>query len=764
MSYAIVALTLLAPAMGGSTEQWAIAVIAALTGSLFLIAPPRRALPLFPTIAFATLLLLAGAAFLPAMWSHLPPWRLDLIKLGADLPITRSPQPWLTLQWWLYLLLILCWCYYLFSFPWTRGSRERCLVAFAVGVLFLAALMVFCYVTHTRIPFWPRVPEYGFFPNRNQTSNVLGLAGILIYAIGLHRLQEHRPTWWVWLCSLSLICWALILNYSRSGIVLFFGGALLWHLWWVFQARERRGPLVALVSLGLLFGVLLLNGGKTLARFQETAVAPGNDIQGGRIAIFQDALSVIHQTPVLGIGLGNFRSLFSSFRSHFWSTSEAVHPESDWLWAAADVGWLGPAIVLLLLLWWLGNCLPFTPGSARALRIAGLICGLAFAVHGIFDVSAHRLGTLWPVLFIASISLHPNLPLPSSVLVPAAFRVLGFTLLIVSGSWFTAVIGDSRFPTTGEVTRLENEVMKTMADADYNRALALANRGLDAAPLNWALYYQRGVAEAALFQPRADVMRDFALAQYLFPVWPDIYLKEGATWIQLGEPDLAFEIWTKGMSRLGPNAPELFDKVYAEVKDDPELRDEWRHLAQGNPRLTLQFLGAASPTEFQLEITDLLTKDPDLRGFAENDLLRLIQLWAQKGDQLALLESIQQHPSWQVIAWREWARLYAGYQDYRQACEVAMKFAPAPKLPDPPVSEHDALARRFQAGSDPRDALSLALVESKKGDVDEALKTLSIGVAGERPPIALYYLEARLRAAKGDWPKAWQAMAKYLQL
>ena len=269
--HAIVALTLLAPAMAGSTEQWAMAAMAALVGAFFLIAPPRRALPFVPTIAFVALLLLAAAAFLPAAWSRFPTWRLDLLKLGADLPPSRSPQPWLTLQWCLYLLLIVCWAYYLLSFPWSRRARESVLIIFAAGVLVLGGIVIACHITGLRVPFWPNVPEYGFFPNRNQTSNVLGLAGIVIYALGLHRLQEHRPTWWVWLCSLSIICWALILNYSRAGIILFFAGAFLWHVWWVFQSRERRGPLLALIFLALLFGVLLLNGGKTLARFESAA-------------------------------------------------------------------------------------------------------------------------------------------------------------------------------------------------------------------------------------------------------------------------------------------------------------------------------------------------------------------------------------------------------------------------------------------------------------------------------------------------------------
>ena len=222
------------------------------------------------------------------------------------------------------------------------------------------------------------------------------------------------------------------------------------------------------------------------------------------------------------------------------------------------MGWGGPAIVLVLILWWIGNSLPFSPGSARALRIAALICGIAFAIHGLFDVSAHRLGTLWPALLLAGVALHPNLPLASSSFLPSLFRIIGFALLIVSGSWFTSVIGDSRFATTNEVARLEREVGQATVAGDFDRVLSLTNRGLKDAPVNWTLYYDRGLAEAALFLPRSEVVRDFAVAQYLFPQWPDLYLKEGTVWLQLGEANLAMEIWTKGMARLGPDAPQLY--------------------------------------------------------------------------------------------------------------------------------------------------------------------------------------------------------------
>src|SRR5438128_727438 len=96
--YVVLALTALAPTLGGSTKLWAAASLAAATGLLFLIAPPRLSLGVVANIAFISLIALALIAFLPARWFPLPDWRSVLERLGAHLPATLSAQPWLTLQ------------------------------------------------------------------------------------------------------------------------------------------------------------------------------------------------------------------------------------------------------------------------------------------------------------------------------------------------------------------------------------------------------------------------------------------------------------------------------------------------------------------------------------------------------------------------------------------------------------------------------------------------------------------------------------------
>ena len=155
--------TLLAPALGGSTTLWAQATIALIVGLLFLLLPPRRSLGLALNTVFGTIAAAGLIGFLPAHFFPVPEWRAALLKLGVHLPGTWSPQPWLTLQSVCLLWLGVAWAYYLFAQKWKPALRERAWDIFCLGILCLAATLVTVYALKMHVPFWPNVPEFGFF-------------------------------------------------------------------------------------------------------------------------------------------------------------------------------------------------------------------------------------------------------------------------------------------------------------------------------------------------------------------------------------------------------------------------------------------------------------------------------------------------------------------------------------------------------------------------------------------------------------------------
>jgi tetratricopeptide (TPR) repeat protein len=761
-AYAIVVITLLAPALGGSTALWAQATLSCVIGLLFILAPPERSLGRLLNILFIAIGAAALVAFLPANLFGLTDWRVSFLKFGIQLPGTQSPQPWLTLESSCLLWLGLAWTYYLFSYEWPPELRETAWDIFCFGILCLAATLVISYTFKLRIPFWPNAPEFGFFPNRNQTSNVLGLGGIMIYANAFQHLQRGRRRGWMWMAGLALVCWALILNYSRAGIILFFAGALIWHLWWLLRSgsRETAPRAIAWGPLAILLALLLVAGGDTLIRFKQSADF-FSAAENGRFLLQRDAFELFKTAPVVGIGLGNFRSLFSAYRRFFVSPSEAIHPESDWVWVAVEMGCLVPLGIFIGLIVWVRRCFPLAVGTWRGMRTAAMICGIGFAVHGFVDVSGHRLGALWPALFLAGMAMNPQLPFAGSAALRMIFRVLGLCFAALAVWWFASILNSSTPPTSATVERLVKEIQPATAAERYQQLLALTSEGLHIAPLNWIFYYNRGVAEAALSRPSSEVTRDFSAARYLMPNWPDLYRKEGFVWISVAEPDLAFDTWKEGLRRL-ENAPAFYADLYGFVRDDAELRDRWLELGRSDPRFLPTMLQVASPVEFRLELERLLSNDPELQSLTAKALKSLFQNWYQKGDRLGLAETLHEHPQWQKIAWVELARAYADNQDYRQAYETAARFCVRPQVPQIAGQSIDSLVRRFEISKNiENDGLAVAIAQANAGELDNALATLKALSAMPDPPRSLYYIEAEILARKGEWQEAWEAITKY---
>ena len=756
----VVLITVLAPLLGGTTQLWSQATICFAAGITIFLAPPRRSLGILPNILLSALFLVALTAFLPAEWFPSPQWRIYIVRLGAQLPSTRSPQPWLSLQWTGLLLLGLSWTYYLVAFRWTGRRRKQACQLFAIGILALAVTLIVAFVTKSRIPFWPDTPEFGFFPNRNQTSNVLGLGGVMVYALALQHFVEGGKYWSLWLIALAVICWALIVNASRAGIILFFFGSLALHLYFWKGMQERRRPLIAFGGIAVLVALFIVNGGATLARFgKETAQFPENL----RWSLYRDAVGLVARSSLFGNGLGNFRSLFAFNRSDSLIASEAAHPESDWLWSAVDLGWPAVLVVVVLLIWWINRCRPFDPGSSRLLRVAALIYGCGFAVHGIFDVSAHRPGALWPALFFASIAVHPSARFQSSTVIPTIFRGIGVLLISIGTWWMGAFFGFKSLPVADDVERIKTDITATIDHQDYAAVPVLVDEGLRIAPLDWLLYYKRGVAEVAQSRLRELAMRDFGAANYLNPLWPDLCLHEGQVWLAAGETDLAIDAWNEALRRDRDRAPNFYADMLTSAKGDAVMLDRLRQLADDNNALLIIYLRTAGPFEFQIEAERLTSEDRQLRSFSASELNEFFSQWYKNGNKLELADILEQHPDWKKIGWRLLARIYADYQDYHHAWDLAEQFGAPPQLPKINSDESiETLGARFVLDrTNVENGLALYFAQVKHGQSDAAFGTLRQMTTTRNSPRYLSYLEAQRWAARGDWPKAWKAWARY---
>jgi O-antigen ligase len=115
----------------------------------------------------------------------------------------------------------------------------------------------------------------------------------------------------------------------------------------VFSFHGLFGSSTPVVDLGQRAGQGTTDGGAMETARQEVAV-------DFRMSVFGDAVKLIRDFPVTGVGLGSFAGAFSQYRDRSATEAVALHPESDWLMFAAEAGLpaLFCAAGLILLVFW----------------------------------------------------------------------------------------------------------------------------------------------------------------------------------------------------------------------------------------------------------------------------------------------------------------------------------------------------------------------------------------------------------------------------
>ena len=784
----IVLATLLAVGLGGSVDLPAQTVLAAVAGLLLLLAPPQRPLPRVPLVLGVLLLLIALLAFLPAgdnlhALATGAPWRkyvlLDAhVALGGQpgplaFPIagTWTLQPWLTLQACTLLFVGLAWGLYLLALPWHRGDRVSTAELLVLGVALLALLAALAFILKFHVPGWTQTENRGWFPNRNQTADVLALCGITAYALIFDRLRKGRHTGYLLLGALVPLVVELVISYSRAGILLFFGGVLAWHLW--PHPGQRRGKSIKWLALSAALGIILLAvflifGGQTLSRFLNPA-PPGattQDITDFRGAIQSDALRFSLQSPWLGTGLGNFEPLFSFSRVASINGNRAIHPESDWLWLASEMGWPAALLVLAGFIWWLRSALPLENKSGESMRRALIVAVVVFVVHGFVDVSAHRPGSLWVALLLAGMALPVRDEQPRTFVTPLFFRALGLALLAIAAWWGSSLLGWNVPPTTATLDRMKQELAGNLTPPAAIRA---AGDALRIAPLDWDFYFQRGEAELSDRARFDAARRDFATADILNPYWIELPIAEGEAWLDASEPGVGLDAWTDGLERAGPLAPEMYREMVGLAPPHSIMRQGLAELAFANLGYLLTILPSATPEEAEALIEHLLQTDPHLDQLSARQRHDLFAGWWSQGDQARMMGIVQEHPELDRETWPYQARFAAKEYDFPHACAICSHWANPPAVPqigparslDRPLLRFPRQSRQFLTDGL---ALFLAQIAGRTGTARHwpRSRRMRRKLPDDQQAASIFPTSRpSLQAAKGDWPAAWAAWQNF---
>ena len=756
---AVALLPVLACFLGGATQKWGEGIVVALLGLYLLAFPPRFSLGPLTNLVLVLLFLLAAIAFLPALWFSEPRWRAAFVNdFAIQIPSTLSPQPWITLSCLISFAAGLSWLYAVCTQELELREVRSQLRLFTTGIVALAAVCVLLRLAHTTVPFWHNERNFGPFPNRNQTGDLFGLAAIMILACGQDDIRKGRIRWVVWIAALAVVVAALILNFSRAGIGILIAGSAFWLGAFALRQRSPSRLAIGFSFLLLLLTALLLFGGETFERFHLRGFGNAGLTTDFRWRIFHDTFQMIHDSPWCGIGLGNFDSVFAIFRDASLSDRRALHPESDWLWLWGEVGWPAVIVALAALVLIIRRVFPLREGTNQRYRLASLIAVVLFAIHGVVDVSGHRVGTAFSAAFLLGLSLHRPFSLKTGRWMSILFRFFGLILLVAGASWFVAARGQKLLP--GSVGVSNTEQLATIANRgrNFSETIALTTRALTWAPLDWQLYFTRAVAEVEMRQP-SDALDDFRRARFLESISFEVPLAEGNTWLR-SQPVLAATAWREALRRAGPQRPTVYSSMLTRASlQNPEVNGILEALGLSEHDLALPYLNRIGGASFRQALAQLLRNDPNLQSFTETEKIALFALWSERGDPAELSQAVKQHPDWLNYAWLGMAKQNASQGDFRAAYELTQHYGDPVALPRVATdSSLEDLEKRFHAAPDSYGTgYALYHAQMQHHRIDDAL--LTARHFSERPnsPAYFHFLEARCWAEKQNWERAWNA-------
>ena len=410
----------------------------------------------------------------------------------------------------------LCWLCYVAGGDVEIRAARRQLRIFAIGVILLAAFSIVLYGAHGMLPFWHNQRGFGPFPHRHQTAVLFGITAVLIVACAHDEIRHRKKRWVFWLAGLAVVIAAIILNFSRTGIVLFFIGSFAWLVVLILRSGSITRIAIGLSILLFVAAALFVFGGGILERFHPREAAGTTTLaQDFRWPVFPDSHELVHASPWYGIGLGNFSPVSGVIRQASLGQTHRLYPQSDWLWLRVELGWPGVILVLAAIAFILWKTFPFVDGTNQWFRLAALIGALLFALHGLIGGSGHRVGTAFAGIFLLAMAMRRPLQTRASVVLTRSFRVVGLLLVVLGLTWVVTVYRRSSLPGSVGVEMEKRLAASANVGRSFKEAVERTTRALAWAPLDGQLYLLRALAEVGGQSAPAAALDDFRRARFL---------------------------------------------------------------------------------------------------------------------------------------------------------------------------------------------------------------------------------------------------------
>ena len=628
-------------------------------------------------ITFVALMLFKE--FAPAGWFGATVWRSTVTReFGLQLPVTHHPEPGRAIEGLLAGTVAMIW------FLWVRRlAAERENRALLAMILVAAAVVVAVVSFVTRAPgsdaiyglrFTPGWSGFGPFPNRNHSACYFAMSALV--GCGCVAWAGRRKKWLqlgASLLAVAVILVALLTTESRGGVVAFSAGFGAFLLLCILKVRSKRSLAVAFGAVLIFGAIALVFGAQVFARFQ--AKETSNISNATRVLVWQDAIGMWRDAPLLGHGLGGFASIFPLYQKFELENQIAIHPESSWLQWLTEVGAVPVLLAVVAAFLFLSSQLRHTFARHRSffLHASGFAVVACLLVHALFDVPAHRWGTVGFALAALAIACPISLAgrrvyePRQTALVPLVIVLYWAVPLLTSGApWsptaLIKLIARHTVPPGVPLAELQGGLRWFPLNADLHQSTA------------FRLLRLHGREEPTGWQ------RHFAIAARLLPGSWDLTIGQARA-VQRLSPVLALPYWQKTVARGGIHRDEVLASAWQETARSPAARAAWGRYVEANPSLLLAFARLVPEPQQGYYYGRWWKVRSSAKDYSEPEIRDFYALAPRWGQREQLDEWIARHPEREKKDFLAWATLLHAWGDDTHAWQLLAAHVPEPPFP-----------------------------------------------------------------------------------
>ena len=289
--------------------MWGIALF--FSGLLAVLKPPRVGLGKWGDLAIVGLLATLVLSFLPVFYWSQPDWRVIATdSLGIELPAVLSVQPWSSLEAYLCVVAGIVWFYAAMQWRINYGGRRRLFLGLSILLSAWAGWVVLKYFSGVYQVGVDGVGGPSFFAAGTQRAAFFALGGIATFAYAVEGFR-HRLAMPLFGLPATLLCFAaLYVGEARGGLVVYYLGVLSWFVWSLRVGGLPRSLKWGLPLVAVAVGIAVWASGRSLPNLLGIAQFDLQGVSEVDSELARDSLDLILESPVGGVGLGTFSSVF----------------------------------------------------------------------------------------------------------------------------------------------------------------------------------------------------------------------------------------------------------------------------------------------------------------------------------------------------------------------------------------------------------------------------------------------------------------------